>query len=337
MGRQCSRRSPSRTIGAHPPIAPRVAVCGQYAWVALVRRTLHDGKETHVHRCRCARCDSRNRGPIDALPGTERNLTAERARARRPGWQMPVALGTSDDVPDQKATAAAVVRTAIGLARPRVVPPSRGIGSRRDSSEAPDAAFASCSCTCAGQGEEGGCSLELGVAFSSEELGPNEIVRFAARAEEAGFGTGWVSDHFHPWIDAQGSSPFVWSVLGGIAHATETIRSGTSVTCPMVRIHPAVIAQAGATAQCMFDGRFWLGVGSGEALNEHIVGARWPEATVRLAMLEEAIEIIRALWQGDQKSHYGEHFTVENARIYTLPETLPPIVVSAFGEASVAL
>jgi len=179
--------------------------------------------------------------------------------------------------------------------------------------------------------------MELGIAFSSEELGPNEIVRYAAPAEEAGFGTAWVSDHFHPWIAAQGSSPFVWSVLGGIAHATESIRFGTGVTCPTVRIHPAVIAQAAATAQCMFDGRFWLGVGSGEALNEHIVGARWPEATVRLAMLEEAIEIIRALWQGDQKSHYGEHFTVENARIYTLPETLPPIVVSAFGEASVAL
>ena len=179
--------------------------------------------------------------------------------------------------------------------------------------------------------------MELGVAFSSEELGPNEIVRYAARAEEAGFGTGWVSDHFHPWIDAQGSSPFVWSVLGGVAHATEAMRFGSGVTCPTVRMHPAVIAQAAATAQCMFDGRFWLGVGSGEALNEHIVGAKWPEATVRLAMLEEAIEVIRKLWQGEQQSHYGNYFTVENARIYTLPENLPPIIVSAFAEASVAL
>jgi coenzyme F420-dependent glucose-6-phosphate dehydrogenase len=179
--------------------------------------------------------------------------------------------------------------------------------------------------------------MELGVAFSSEELGPNEIVRYTARAEEAGFGTGWVSDHFHPWIDAQGSSPFVWSVLGGVAHATEAMRFGSGVTCPTVRMHPAVIAQAAATAQCMFDGRFWLGVGSGEALNEHIVGAKWPEATVRLAMLEEAIEVIRKLWQGEQQSHYGNYFTVENARIYTLPENLPPIIVSAFAEASVAL
>ncbi|MDQ1461845.1 MAG: hypothetical protein QOI08_3329 [Actinomycetota bacterium] len=176
--------------------------------------------------------------------------------------------------------------------------------------------------------------MELGVAFSSEELGPNEIVRFAARAEEAGFTTGWVSDHFHPWIDAQGSSPFVWSVLGGVAHATDRMRFGTGVTCPTVRTHPAVIAQAAATTQCMFEGRFWFGVGSGEALNEHITGARWPEARVRLEMLEEAIEVIRLLWEGKTVSHYGTHYTVENARIYTRPETLPPIIVSAFGTAS---
>jgi G6PDH family F420-dependent oxidoreductase len=176
--------------------------------------------------------------------------------------------------------------------------------------------------------------MELGVAFSSEELGPNEIVRYAARAEEAGFTTGWVSDHFHPWIDAQGNSPFVWSVLGGIATATERIRFGTGVTCPTVRVHPAVIAQAAATTQCMFEGRFWLGVGSGEALNEHITGAKWPETRIRLEMLEEAIEVIRLLWKGETASHYGKHYTVENARIYTLPETLPPIIVSAFGPAS---
>jgi coenzyme F420-dependent glucose-6-phosphate dehydrogenase len=179
--------------------------------------------------------------------------------------------------------------------------------------------------------------VELGVAFSAEELGPKEIVAYAALAEEVGFTTGWVSDHFHPWIDAQGSSPFVWSVLGGVATATERLRFGTGVTCPISRIHPAILAQAGATAQCMFDGRFWFGVGSGEALNEHILGAKWPEAQVRLEMLEEAIEVIRLLWSGGQKSHYGKHFTVENARIYTLPQTLPPIIVSAFGPESLAL
>ena len=140
--------------------------------------------------------------------------------------------------------------------------------------------------------------MELGIGFSSEELGPNEIVRAAALAEEVGFTTAWVSDHYHPWIDAQGESPFVWSVLGGIASTTEDLRVGTGVTCPTMRIHPAILAQATATAQCMFEGRFWFGVGSGEALNEHILGQKWPEASIRLAMLEEAVAVIRALWNG---------------------------------------
>jgi G6PDH family F420-dependent oxidoreductase len=179
--------------------------------------------------------------------------------------------------------------------------------------------------------------MELGVAFSSEELGPNEIVRSAVRAEEVGFTTAWVSDHFHPWIDAQGESPFVWSVLGGIAHATERLKIGTGVTCPIMRIHPAILAQAAATTQCMCEGRFWFGVGSGENLNEHVVALGWPEADVRLEMLEEAVDVIRTLWQGGVRSHYGRFFTVENARIYTLPETLPPIYVSAFGPKATAL
>ncbi len=176
--------------------------------------------------------------------------------------------------------------------------------------------------------------MELGIALSSEELGPAEIVLAATRAEEAGFTTAWVSDHYHPWLDTQGQSPFVWTVLGAIAGATESLRVGTGVTCPTMRIHPAVIAQAAATTQCLFDGRFWLGVGSGEALNEHILGEKWPEAGVRLEMLEEAIEVIRSLWEGGQLSHYGPYFAVENARIYTLPEEPPPIYVSAFGKRS---
>ena len=179
--------------------------------------------------------------------------------------------------------------------------------------------------------------MELGVALSAEELDPHAIVRAAVVAEEVGFTTAWVSDHFHPWIDAQGQSPFVWSVLGGIAQATERLRVGTGVTCPTVRIHPAVIAQATATTQCMFDGRFWFGVGSGEALNEHILATKWPEASVRLEMLEEAIAVIRELWTGKQVSHYGAHYRVENARIYTLPESLPKVIVSAFGRKSVEL
>ena len=174
--------------------------------------------------------------------------------------------------------------------------------------------------------------MELGIGFSGEELGPNEIVRAAAVAESVGFTTAWVSDHYHPWLDTQGESPFVWAVLGGIATATERLRVGTGVTCPTFRIHPAVIAQAAATAQVMFAGRFWLGVGSGEALNEHILAQKWPETRVRLEMLEEAIEIMRGLWRGEQYSHYGRHYTVENARIYTLPDTPPPIMVSAFGQ-----
>jgi G6PDH family F420-dependent oxidoreductase len=173
--------------------------------------------------------------------------------------------------------------------------------------------------------------MEIAYALSSEELGPRQIVRAAARAEEVGFRTAWVTDHYHPWIDAQGESPFVWSTLGGIAMVTEQLRVGTGVTCPTFRIHPAVIAQAAATSQVMFDGRFFLGVGTGENLNEHILGQRWPEAPVRIEMLEEAIAVLRLLWEGGQRSHHGTHYTVENARIYTLPDTPPPIYVSAFG------
>ncbi|HTK15100.1 MAG TPA: TIGR03557 family F420-dependent LLM class oxidoreductase [Acidimicrobiia bacterium] len=176
--------------------------------------------------------------------------------------------------------------------------------------------------------------MELGVALSSEELSARAIVRAAAFAEEVGFRTAWVSDHFHPWIDAQGESPFVWSVLGAIANATESIRVGTGVTCPIMRVHPAILAQATATTQCLFDGRFWFGVGTGEALNEHIVALKWPETSVRLAMLEEAVALIRTLWRGENVSHYGEYFQVENARIYSLPDQAPPIYVSAFGEKS---
>lgn len=179
--------------------------------------------------------------------------------------------------------------------------------------------------------------MELGVGFSSEELSPAEIVRSAVLAEELGVRSASVSDHFHPWIDAQGQSPFVWSVLGGIAASTERLRVGTAVTCPIMRIHPAIVAHAAATTQCLFGGRFWLGVGTGEALNEHILALKWPEAAVRLEMLEEAVVVIRRLLAGEQVSHYGRYFSVENARLYTLPEDPVPIYVSAFGGRSVEL
>jgi coenzyme F420-dependent glucose-6-phosphate dehydrogenase len=170
---------------------------------------------------------------------------------------------------------------------------------------------------------------ELGYSLSSEEHGPSELVRFAKAAEDAGFTYALISDHFHPWVDAQGHSPFVWSVIGGIAEATERIRLGTGVTCPMIRIHPAIVAHAAATAAAMMPGRFFLGVGTGENLNEHVTGAKWPAPDERLEMLEEAVEVIRLLWQGGYQTHRGKHYTVEQARIYTLPDELPEIAVAA--------
>jgi G6PDH family F420-dependent oxidoreductase len=177
----------------------------------------------------------------------------------------------------------------------------------------------------------------LGYALSAEEHGPSDLVRFAALGEETGFPTAWVSDHYHPWVDAQGQSPFVWSVLGGIASVTTSLRVGTGVTCPTMRIHPAVVAQAAATTAAMFGGRFFFGVGTGEALNEHILGDRWPEADVRLEMLEEAVELMRELWRGGNVSHDGTHYLVENARLYTLPDEPPLVIVSGFGPKAIEL
>jgi coenzyme F420-dependent glucose-6-phosphate dehydrogenase len=174
--------------------------------------------------------------------------------------------------------------------------------------------------------------IEIGYTLSSEEFGPTDLIGLAARAEEAGFTFALISDHFHPWIDRQGHSPFVWGVIGGVAQATKELRLGTGVTCPTMRTHPAIVAQAAATAGCMMPGRFFLGVGSGEALNEHIVGKYWPPADVRMEMLEEAVSVIRLLWEGGVKSHRGPHFTVANARIYDLPEQPVPILMAAGGK-----
>lgn len=170
-----------------------------------------------------------------------------------------------------------------------------------------------------------------GYALSSEEHRPSDLVRYAQQAERCGFEFVSLSDHYHPWIDRQGQAPFVWAVVGGVASTTTRLALGTGVTCPSVRIHPAVLAQAAATAADMMPGRFFFGVGSGENLNEHILGDRWPEAGVRIEMMEEAVEVIRKLWRGGYQSHHGSYFTVENARLYTLPERLPPVIVSAFG------
>ncbi|HEY8584417.1 MAG TPA: LLM class F420-dependent oxidoreductase [Capillimicrobium sp.] len=173
--------------------------------------------------------------------------------------------------------------------------------------------------------------MKIGFFLSCEEYTPAELLAQARRAEEAGFEGLWISDHYHPWTEEQGQSSFVWSMIGALSQVTERLPVTTGVTAPTLRIHPAVIAQAAATSQVLLNGRFRFGVGSGEALNEHIFGDPWPEADVRLEMLEESIEVIRGLWEGKQYSHRGTHYTVENARIYTLPDELPPIYVSGFG------
>ena len=179
--------------------------------------------------------------------------------------------------------------------------------------------------------------MKIGYFLSSEEHGPDGLLAQARAAEAAGFQGLWISDHFHPWNDQQGQSPFVWAVVGALAEATSRVPVTTAVTCPTVRIHPAVIAQAAATAAAMLPGRFALGVGSGEALNEQILGDDWPGADVRLEMLEEAIEVMRELWSGEVVSRAGRHYRVRHARIYTLPEQPPPILVSGFGPKSVDL
>jgi len=180
-------------------------------------------------------------------------------------------------------------------------------------------------------------ALQLGYSLSSEEHGPHALVDQAKRAEDAGFGFALISDHFHPWTSRQGHSPFVWTVLGGIARETRTLRIGTGVTAPTIRIHPAIIAQAAATTAAMMPGRFFLGVGSGESLNEHILGDRWPPSAVRLKMLEEAIDVLRTLWRGGVQSHRGEYYTVENARIFDLPPDPVEIAVAASAKQAAEL
>jgi G6PDH family F420-dependent oxidoreductase len=176
--------------------------------------------------------------------------------------------------------------------------------------------------------------MRIGYFLSSEEYTPAELIEQARGAERAGFTALWISDHYHPWVDAQGQSAFVWSTIGALSQVC-TLPITTAVTCPTVRIHPAVIAQAAATSAVLTGGRFRLGVGTGEALNEHIFGDAWPEADVRLEMLEEAVEIMRRLWKGGFVSHHGKHYTVENARVYTLPEKPVEILVSGFGPKSI--
>jgi len=172
--------------------------------------------------------------------------------------------------------------------------------------------------------------MKIGYFLSSEEYTPAELIDQARWAEEAGFESLWISDHFHPWNDEQGQSPMVWSMIGAVSQVC-SLPIVTAVTCPTIRTHPAIVAHAAATSAVLTESRFILGLGSGEALNEHVTGARWPVIGVRLEMLEEAVEVMRKLWGGDFVDHHGKHYTVENARLYTLPDTGIPVYISAFG------
>lgn len=178
--------------------------------------------------------------------------------------------------------------------------------------------------------------MRIGYFLSCEEYSPAELVEQAKAAEQAGFEGLWISDHFHPWNNAQGNSPFVWSVIGAISQVCN-LSVTTAVTCPTVRTHPAIIAQAAATSAEMLGGEFILGVGSGEALNEHILGDVWPSADVRLEMLEEAVALIRELWTGEVVTTEGKHYKVDHARIYNLPENAPEIYISGFGAKATEL
>ncbi|MFC3996495.1 TIGR03557 family F420-dependent LLM class oxidoreductase [Nocardiopsis sediminis] len=179
--------------------------------------------------------------------------------------------------------------------------------------------------------------MEIGYKLFAEAHPPQELVRQAVRAEAAGFDFVEISDHYHPWLESHGHSPFAWSVLAAIAAATDRIRLVTGVTCPFIRYHPAIIAQAAATTALLSDGRFTLGVGSGERLNEHVVGRGWPAIAGRQAMLRESLEIIRLLWLGGYRSYTGTHLVLEDARVFDLPDTPPPIAVAAGGPGSARL
>jgi coenzyme F420-dependent glucose-6-phosphate dehydrogenase len=179
--------------------------------------------------------------------------------------------------------------------------------------------------------------MQIGYKLSSEEHGPGDLVEYAARAESIGMRFALISDHFHPWIERQGQSPFVWATLGAIAHTTNSLKVGTAVTCPTIRIHPAIVAQAAATVAVMMPDRFFLGVGTGENLNEHVLGDKWPAVSTRLEMLEEAVALMRELWTGRRVNFKGTHYITENARLYTRPEDPIDVIVAASGAKASAL
>ncbi|GHF59849.1 LLM class F420-dependent oxidoreductase [Streptomyces mashuensis] len=179
--------------------------------------------------------------------------------------------------------------------------------------------------------------VRYGYTMMTEQAGPRELVDHVVGAEKAGFDFSVISDHYFPWLASQGHSPNAWAVLGAAAQATSRIPLMTYVTCPTTRYHPALVAQQAATVQLLSRGRFRLGLGSGENLNEHVVGGGWPRAGVRLEMLEEAVEIIRALFEGKTLNHRGPHFDVEHAKLWDLPDPVPPIGIAVSGDVSCRL
>ncbi|BCB88078.1 TIGR03557 family F420-dependent LLM class oxidoreductase [Phytohabitans suffuscus] len=178
--------------------------------------------------------------------------------------------------------------------------------------------------------------VAVGYTLMCEQAGPRELVDHARRAEEVGFDFEVVSDHYYPWLDSQGHSPYAWSVLGAVAHTTSRVDLMSFVTCPIRRYHPAVVAQKAATVGLMSQGRFTLGVGAGENLNEHVVGA-WPHVQQRHDMFEEALQIMRSLLDGDTLTYSGEYYDVPEAYLWDRPETGVPIAVAASGPSSSAL
>jgi coenzyme F420-dependent glucose-6-phosphate dehydrogenase len=179
--------------------------------------------------------------------------------------------------------------------------------------------------------------VEIGYSLSSEEHAPLDMVRWAELAEQAGFGYALISDHYHPWTNQQGHAGFVWGMLGAISQRTERLVVGTGVTCPTMRLNPAIVAQAAATAATLMPGRFFLGVGSGENHNEHILGDKWPPTDIRLEMLEEAVAVMRQLWEGGTQSFYGDYYVVENAQVYDLPDQPVEVMVAASGQKAAQL
>ncbi len=178
---------------------------------------------------------------------------------------------------------------------------------------------------------------DFGYTMMCEQSRPDRLVRDVQRAEAAGFDFSVISDHYSPWLESQGHSGYAWSILGAAAQATERIPLMTYVTCPILRYHPAVVAQKAATMQILSGGRFRLGLGAGENLNEHVVGQRWPAVGERHEMFVEAVEIIRRLLDGENLDHRGKHYDVASARLFDLPDSPPPLGIAVSGKESCTL